>query len=486
MAHAKLNTDFAVVETAADELGFHRTMSAQRAAFERDRYPSILRRYRALQALKRLLQENRESIIQALHSDFGHRSADETRIAEVAATVAQIDFASNNLARWMRPRRRSTSFWFWPGQNSVQAQPLGVIGIISPWNYPINLALAPLVAALAAGNRAMIKMSEYTPASTQILREILSTQFDEDQVAVFGGDAKASGDFAAMPFDHLLFTGSSSVGRKVMLAAAENLTPVTLELGGKSPVIVDRDFPIDEAAQRILWGKIFNAGQTCVAPDYLLVPRGTADEFVLQLARKFAEYFPEGAGSDDYTAVIDARNHDRLQQMLEHARDAGARVVPLEEQSDDLRRQRKMAPVAIINPPLDSRVMRDEIFGPILPIIEVDNVDAAIDMINAGERPLALYYFGHSERACDRILKHTHAGGVTVNDVMLQFLQVSMPFGGVGQSGMGRYHGRDGFDTFSHLKPLFRQRGVGRFTGLKLLYPPYNQLTRRLIAAMGG
>ncbi len=485
------NATLTVVEPTAetsgtDEFGYQRVLQSQRLAFERDRYPSIRTRLENLQALKAVLHQNREKIIDALHSDFGHRSRDETCVAEIAATVGHIEFASKKLGAWMRPRHRSTSKWFLPGSNSLQAQPLGVIGIVAPWNYPINLALAPLIAALAAGNRAMIKMSEYTPAATALLQEILAENFAEDHVAVFGGESKAASAFCSLPFDHLLFTGSGNVGRQVMLAAAKNLTPVTLELGGKSPVIIDKDYPIDEAARRILWGKIFNSGQTCVAPDYLLIPKGTTEEFVIQFARAFAEFFPDGAASDDYTSVIDDRNHSRLLGLIETAKEAGAGIVPLEEQSDSLKADRKLPPVLILNPPTDSRVMRDEIFGPLLPVIEVDDIEAAINRVNDGDRPLALYYFGHSERNRDRVLKHTHAGGVTVNDVMLQFLQVSMPFGGVGGSGMGSYHGQDGFDTFSHIKPTFQQRGVGRFTGLKLLYPPYGRMGRKLIKEMGG
>lgn len=469
-----------------DKFGHEAVLRSQRLAFERLRYPNLATRRNKLIKLKALLHNHREQIIEALHADFGHRSSDETCIAEIAASVGHIEYASKQLASWMRPRRRSTSIWFKPGSNSIQAQPLGVVGIISPWNYPINLAIAPLVAAIAAGNKVMIKMSEYTPASEKILREMLAKEFATDEVAVFGGASEESAAFSTLPFDHLLFTGSGRIGQQVMLAAAENLTPVTLELGGKSPVIIDPNYPIDEAAKRILWGKVINAGQTCVAPDYVLVPKGTADEFVLQFARAFAEFFPDGALSDDYTSVINERHHKRLLSLAETAADAGAQVVPLEEQSEEMLAKRKLPPVIIVNPPMDSRVMQEEIFGPVLPIVEVDSVEHAVSLVNKRERPLALYYFGNSERATDYVLKNTHAGGVTVNDVMLQFLQVSIPFGGVGPSGMGSYHGQEGFDTFSHLKPTFRQNGAGRFTGLKLLYPPYNGMSRKLIKATGG
>lgn len=458
----------------------------QRTAYERDRCPSLIQRRKALRTLSRLLQGNREAIVAALHSDFGHRSSDETRIAEIGATVANIEFARRHLAGWMRPRRRSTSIWFLPGTNRVQPQPVGVVGIMAPWNYPINLAVSPLASALAAGNRAMIKMSEYTPASTQVLKQLLSQEFSQDQVAVFGGGPEESQHFSSLPFDHLLFTGSTQVGRKVMAAAAANLTPVTLELGGKSPVIVAPDYPIDEAASRVLWGKTTNAGQTCVAPDYVLVPQGRARDFVTAMARHYRQRFPDGAQGQDYSSIIDQRNYDRLHQLIETAQASGAEVLPLEPHSPALAAVRKFPVTVILNPQNDTRVMREEIFGPVLPVIEVPDLDHAVQRINAAERPLALYLFSHSSAVQEMIMKNTHAGGVTINDVMLQYLQVAQPFGGVGASGFGRYHGREGFETFSHMKSVFVQRGLGRFTGLKLLYPPYGPLSRRLIGLMGG
>ncbi len=474
------------IDAQQDPFGFEQVLHTQRCAFEAERYPSYGQRRDRLNRLKALLRNHREDVIDALNQDFGHRSREETLIAEVASTVAHIEFVSRHLASWMRPRRRATSMWFLPGVNRIQAQPLGVVGVMVPWNYPLNLALVPLIVAFAAGNRVMIKMSEHTPASTALLQRLLAMEFDTSEVAVFGGDAPASAAFAALPFDHLMFTGSSAVGRKVMQAAVANLTPVTLELGGKSPVVIGAGADIAETAERILWGKIFNAGQTCVAPDYLLVPRGSAREFALQFARKYAEFLPDGAAGDDYTAVIDQRNFQRLQTLLEQARHGAEDVVPLEPISDELIARRKLPTTLVINPDLDSRLMREEIFGPILPVMEVDSVADAIAYINANERPLALYYFGSSEREQDLVLKTTHAGGVTINDVMLQFLQTSQPFGGVGSSGMGRYHGVEGFKTFSHMKPVFTQHGIGRFTGLKLLYPPYGPLGRRLIHLMGG
>ncbi len=462
------------------------TLRMQRKAFEADRNPSLLVRRQRLHSLARLLHARRPEIIRALKADFGQRSTEETRLAEIGASVGHVEHACKHLASWMRPRRGGTSIWFLPGGNWVAPQPVGVVGIMAPWNYPINLAIAPLVSAWAAGNRAMIKMSEFTPASTALVSSMLADEFGPDQVCVFGGAAGESAIFSALPFDHLLFTGSTAVGRRVMAAAAQNLTPLTLELGGKSPVLIDADYPIDEAASRILWGKTFNAGQTCVAPDYVLLPKGKLDDFVVWISRHYRERFPAGALSTDYTSIIDQRNYERLNQLLETAQAAGAELVQLEEPSAELTKERKFPPTLVLNPPADSRVMREEIFGPVLPVIEVEDLDYAIGMVNSGERPLALYLFSHSHGSRTKVLSQTHAGGVSVNDVMLQYLQVAQPFGGVGASGFGRYHGREGFETFSHQKSVFQQRGFGRFTGLKLLYPPYGAVSRRLIGMMGG
>ncbi|CAA0111368.1 Coniferyl aldehyde dehydrogenase [Zhongshania aliphaticivorans] len=474
------------VDIAPDDTAFSAVFNAQKSAFNASKYPDYASRHNKLKALENLLLDNRDAIIAALHEDFGHRSADETRIAEISSTVAHIRYARKNLAKWMRPQRRATSIWFLPGSNHIQAQPAGVIGIMAPWNYPINLAVAPLTSALAAGNRAMIKMSEYTPASTKVLKTILAKEFDESEIAVFGGEAESSAQFSKLPFDHLMFTGSIAVGKKVMAAAAPNLTPLTLELGGKSPVIINKDYPMEEAASRITFGKIVNAGQTCVAPDYILLPKGKAEDFAMWMSRKYADRLPEGACSQDYTSIIDQRNYNRLIAILDDAISKGATVIPLEQNSTSSQEKRKFPLTLVINPSSDCRIMQEEIFGPLLPVIETDGLDDAIARINAGGRPLALYYFGHAPAEQEKLLRQTHSGGVTVNDVLLQFLQPSQPFGGTGSSGFGSCHGWEGFRSFSHMKPVFTQKGIGGFTGLKLLYPPYGPLARRLITMMGG
>ena len=467
-----------------DELG--QVLAAQRAAFAREPYPDSRIRKDRLHRLAGLLQGHRARIIDALKQDFGCRCDEETRLVEIGGSVGNLHYAAARLRRWMAPRRRSTSIWFLPGRNRILPQPLGVVGVMAPWNYPINLAVSPAAAAIAAGNRVMIKMSEHTPASAAVLSELVASAFDRDELAIFSGDAAQAAKFSELPLDHLLFTGSTAVGRKVFQAAARNLTPVTLELGGKSPVVISDSATLDEAALRIVWGKCFNAGQTCVAPDYLLLPRGSTQELEIRMSRHFKAMFPEGASAPEYTSVLGQGNRERLRALLDEARAAGVRVVPLDDRPQAQWPEDKLPPHLVINPPASLRLMREEIFGPILPVIEVDGLDQAIDHINAAERPLALYYFGRSEHEVDQLLQRTHAGGVTVNDVMLQYLQVSMPFGGVGGSGFGAYHGQEGFDTFSHLKSVFTQRGIGRFTGLKLLYPPYSPIARRLIGLMGG
>lgn len=465
---------------------FEAILKAQKAAYANCRYPEYQDRQHKLKTLEDLLLSHREDIIAALREDFGHRCTEETRLAEIGGSVIHIRYARKHLANWMLAKRRATSIWFLPGSNRIQAQPVGVVGIMAPWNYPINLAVVPLASALAAGNRVMIKMSEYTPESTKVLKAILAKAFDESEVAVVGGAAEASSQFAELPFDHLLFTGSSNVGRKVMAAAAPNLTPLTLELGGKSPVIIAADYPMEVAASRIGFGKLLNAGQTCVAPDYVLLPRGTIDDFVTWMGRKYIDMLPTGAGSDDYTAIIDQRNANRLKAILDDAAAKGATIVPLEQACETNNARRKFPLTLVLNPSSDSRIMQEELFGPLLPVIETDGLEDCIQRVNAGDRPLALYYFGNSQLEQDYLLRQTHSGGVTMNDVLLQYLQVSQPFGGTGNSGFGSYHGWEGFRTFSHMKPVFTQRGLGDFTGLNLLRPPYGPLARRVITMMGG
>jgi len=353
-------------------------------------------------------------------------------------------------------------------------QPLGVIGIIVPWNYPLYLAIGPLIGALAAGNRVMLKMSESTPATGQLLKALLAQIFSEDQVAVVLGEADVGIAFSRLPFDHLLFTGSTSIGRQVMRAAAENLTPVTLELGGKSPAIVSANVPLADAAERIAFGKTLNAGQTCVAPDYVLVPRARIEGFIEAYRQVIRRFYPQLSDNPDYTSIINPRQQARLQDYLDDAQARGARLLPLFEQSQD----RRMPHHLLLDVTDEMRVMQDEIFGPLLPIVPYDDLEQALAYVNARPRPLALYYFGYDKAEQQTVLERTHSGGVCLNDTLLHVAQDDLPFGGVGPSGMGHYHGHEGFLTFSKAKGVFIKQ---RFNASRLIYPPYGKALQKLV-----
>ncbi|MBB5016983.1 acyl-CoA reductase-like NAD-dependent aldehyde dehydrogenase [Chitinivorax tropicus] len=455
----------------------------QQQAFRRERFPTAVMRRANLQKLEQALLDNMEQLVAAVKSDFGHRSAVETRFMEIFPSVAEIREARRHVASWMKPRRAGVSFWFTPATNQVVPQPLGVVGIIVPWNYPIFLALGPLVAALAAGNRVMIKMSESTPHTGEALAALLAAHFDEDHVAVIHGGVDVAQAFSSKPFDHMLFTGSTQVGKHVMRAAADHLTPVTLELGGKSPVLISPDFPINTAAERILWGKTVNAGQTCVAPDYVMLPYRKEQEFVEQAKAAVARFFPTLAANEDYTAIIDARHHQRLMSYLEDAQAKGATIIPLNPANESLAGTGKIAPTLVLNATSDMLVMQQEIFGPILPVLTYRDMQESILYINDHPRPLALYYFDHHPSRVRKVVRETISGGVTVNDVVIHVGQGDLPFGGVGPSGMGHYHGKYGFDTFSKQKGVMYQ---SRLNTLWMLYPPYGKLAKWVFKAMTG
>lgn len=452
---------------------------AQREA--RDRFPGLSREERlgALASLESLLRDNTAALCAAVDRDFGGRSAAETRLLEIFPAVEAITHARRHLASWMKPRRARTNFWFLPGRSRVMVQPLGVVGIVVPWNYPIYLAVGPLVSALAAGNRAMVKMSEVAPATGELLQRLVAERFSPDLLAVVTGGPDVAREFVALPFDHLLFTGSTAVGREVMRAAAANLTPVTLELGGKSPAIVGRGMAVEEAADRILFGKCLNAGQTCVAPDYVLVPEERVEGFVAGARAAVARMYPRLADTPDYTSIVNARHRDRLVSVLEEAAARGATVLSLAPgDARALEGSPRLAPTLVLGAPDDTRLMREEIFGPILPVVPYRTLDEAIGYVNARPRPLALYVFDHDRAAVARVLAETVSGGACVNETLLQLGQDDLPFGGVGPSGMGEYHGRAGFDTFSKRKSVFYQ---SRLNGLKLLRPPYGSRFEKLV-----
>lgn len=454
-----------------------RIFDLQRNAFAAERYPSLATRIARLDALIHAIQANEKRIIDAVSADFSNRSRHETLVAEVIVSVSAAKGVKHNLKRWMRPRSVPTPMHMMPAKSRIEPQPLGVVGIISPWNYPMQLAFSPAAAALGAGNRVMIKPSELTPAASEVMRDIVRAEFDESVMAVVTGGVELGQAFSSVPFDHLLFTGSTSIGRRVYMEAAKNLTPVTLELGGKSPAIIDESADINAAALSIAHGKTFNAGQTCVAPDYVLTPREKIEATVEALAASARRLYPEIDSTNDYTAIISPRHFARLKAMVAEAKDAGARVVEIGS-SNALDPQRKVPLTIVVDPPESLSLMKEEIFGPILPVIGVSGRDDAVRYVNKGDRPLALYWFGDDKAARDDVLMRTIAGGVTVNDTLWHVAQENLPFGGVGKSGIGAYHGEKGFETFSHMKPVFYQ---SKFASNKMLYPPFSERTDKLL-----
>ena len=439
-----------------------------RSAWQADK-PGYAQRRADLERLREALKRRLEEMADAIAADFGHRSKDESRIADGMTVLNDIDHLLRHLRGWMRPRRVGVGWRFWPARAEIRPQPLGVVGVIAPWNYPVNLALIPLATAIAAGNHVFLKPSEHTPRSSEFLRSLLAEVFPADRVAVATGGAEIGAAFAALPFDHLVFTGSTAVGRKVMAAAAPNLTPLTLELGGKSPAIIGEDYPVEKAAARLATGKWFNGGQTCIAPDYVLVPAGKRDALVQALrAEVQARYGHDLSNLDDYTRIVNDGQYARLQGYLADAAARGVEVLTLAGQADPA--QRLLPPTLLLDPPDASAVMQEEIFGPLLPIKGYRTLDEAIAFVNARDRPLALYPFSNDRAIVDRILQETLAGGVSVNDTLFHFAVGDLPFGGVGASGMGAYHGRAGFDAMTKQLPVFRQ---ARLTGGDLLKPPY-------------
>ncbi|SFE29267.1 coniferyl-aldehyde dehydrogenase [Paracidovorax wautersii] len=457
-------------------------LALQRAAFGKEPMPAWPVRADRLRRLLALTHTYEQRFIAAIDADFGGRSVHESQLAELFVVRAGIRHALRHLRGWMRPRRVPTQLHFLPGGNRLLPQPLGVVGVVSPWNYPLQLALGPALAALAAGNRVLIKPSEFTPRFAAELAQAVADAFDPSEMAVVTGDADVGRAFVELPFDHLFFTGSTAVGRLVAQAAAKNLVPVTLELGGKSPAILDASCDLREALPRIAFGKLLNAGQTCIAPDYLLVPAGQGEAVAQGLAAAMGRLYPRLRDNPDYTAVVSERHRQRLLVLLDDARAQGARIVEVNPAHEDFGTgTRKLPPTLVLGATPGMRLMQEEIFGPVLPIVEVAGTDAAIAHVRAGDPPLALYWFGRDRAACERVLNETLAGGVTVNDCLWHLVQEHQPFGGVGASGQGAYHGRWGFDRLSHLKPVFRQ---ARLNGSGLFHPPYGKTFERLLGLL--
>lgn len=476
-------TDPAVVASARAgdlQLSFEHLQRQHRAT----PYPDWPTRAARLKGLARLLTEHRARIAEAISADFGHRSRHETELLEVFPSVEGLRHALRHGKSWMRERASPVSLWFQPGSAAVLPQPLGVVGVIVPWNYPLFLLAGPLTSALVAGNLAMVKLSEYTPRFGALMAELLPQALGDDVVRVVNGGPEVAAAFSALPFGHLLFTGSTTVGRRVMAAAAEHLVPVTLELGGKSPAIITAETCASparfaNAVRRIVAGKVLNAGQTCIAPDYVLLPAAAMPRFIAVAAEELKKQYPDGAASDDYTSIATDRHFERLQQLIAEAASAGAQASVV--MAAARARQRKLPLTVLTACPDQTRVMQEEIFGPVLPLVACETLDAAIAHVNDRPHPLALYLFDDSRQTQQRVLRATLAGGVSINETLMHIAQDSLPFGGVGASGIGHYHGRFGFDTMSKLKPVFRQ---SRINGLGLLAPPYGALFGRMLKLM--
>lgn len=453
-------------------------LEQQRRAFLAEPLPGLAQRRDRVERVLRMSREHADAIAAAISQDFGHRAPQETALADLFTVQAAARHTLRHLRAWMRPRRVPTALHFWPGRNRLLPQPLGVVGVIAPWNYPWQLALSPALAALAAGNRVLIKPSELTPATSALMARLVGEYFAPEEMQVVTGGADVARAFAALPFDHLFFTGSTAVGRLVAQAAAPHLTPVTLELGGKSPVIVHASADLALVAERLAYAKLLNAGQTCIAPDYVLAPRSLVEPLAQAVLAAMRRLYPRIAGNPDYSSIVNTRHHARLQGLLDEARERGARLLPSHE---DQPGDQRLVPHLLLEVDEDMAVMREEIFGPLLPVLGYESLDEALRFVQQRERPLALYFFGQDPAARDRVLHETHAGGVTVNDCIWHIGQEDQPFGGVGASGQGAYHGRWGFERFSHLKPVFLQP---RWAGTRLFQPPYGRVFERLLGLL--
>ncbi|MFO1013951.1 MAG: coniferyl aldehyde dehydrogenase [Caulobacteraceae bacterium] len=463
-------------------------LARQKAAHIRDGAPTLEQRTARIDRALALLTAYKDEIIKALNDDFGNRAAEVSGITDIGASMGPLRHAKANLKTWMKPEKRKTTpaiLGLFGAKAEVVFQPKGTVGIISPWNFPVNLTFAPLAGVLAAGNRAMIKPSEFTPATSDLMARMFHGAFSEEEIAVFTGGPDVGQAFAGLAFDHLIFTGATSVARHVMKAAAENLVPLTLELGGKSPVIIGKSADLATTAARVMAGKTLNAGQICLAPDYVIAPADQVGAFVSQAKGAVEAMFPTIRDNPDYTAVIADRHYERIKGHIADARAKGAEIVEINPAGEDFSQQehRKIPPTLILNPTDDMTVMQDEIFGPVLPVMTYKTFDEAVAYVNAHERPLGLYYFGADAAEENEILTRTTSGGVTVNDVIFHVAQEDLPFGGVGPSGMGSYHGLDGFKEFSHKKSIYRQlkKDLGP---MKALRPPYGPAARKMIDSM--
>ena len=461
------------------QLEMQAILDRQRAAYLAEGVVSSQTRIDRLERAVQVVKKHQKAFVKAMNEDFGHRSEHQSLLIDIASSIGPLRHAQQNLKRWQKKDKRKVT----PGVLAllgarawVEYQPLGVVGVISPWNFPVNLTFTPLAGVLSAGNRCMIKPSEYTPATSAAMAVGFAEEFDEEEIAVITGGPQTGADFSGLAFDHLLFTGATSVAKHVMRAAAENLVPVTLELGGKSPVIISPKADMAPTTDALMAGKMLNAGQICLAPDYVFVPRDRMSEFVESSKRSVAKMYPTLLDNPDYTSVVSERHFQRINGYVDEARERGVEVVEINPANENFGQQstHKIAPTLLIDPPEDSAVMQEEIFGPVMPIKSYDSLDETMNYVNSHERPLGLYYFGTDQQETDQVLGNTTSGGVTLNDVVMHFAQEDLPFGGVGPSGMGSYHGEDGFRTFSHAKAVFKQATFNPAEKLGLR-PPYGE-----------
>jgi len=457
--------------------GVNQCFKSQQARFISAPYRSYDERINDLKKLKKLLVDNQDAFIDALDKDFGGRSADDTKIGDIMTSVSGLDYTIKNLKKWMKPEKRKVDLLFQPAKASILFQPLGVVGVVVPWNYPVFLSIGPLATALAAGNCVMLKMSEFSTETAKLLADLVQKDFNQNQIAVVGGEVDIATAFTSLAFDHLFFTGSTNVGKIVMRAAAENLVPVTLELGGKSPAIIDDEIDIKLAVSRFILGKVLNSGQTCVAPDYIFCPEGKVDELVEELRNVYSKMYPKVNGNKDCTSIINDAQFTRLNGLIADAKEQGANIIPLvDEPSVATGRQMPLTVLTNVND--NMKVMQQEIFGPIIPIFTYKSTEEAIQYINKNDRPLALYIYSFDKTFQQNILLNTHAGGVCINEATFHVANDDLPFGGIGASGMGQYHGKEGFRTFSHAKSILEK---GRISFAHLLFPPFGGMIHKLV-----
>ncbi len=458
-------------------------LNRQRTAFRESRSGTdYAERMVALKAMQEALYKYRHEYVEAVSADFGGRAPEETLLLEIFVLIDEIRHTRRHLKKWMKIKWVMPNWQFLPSRTKIIHQPLGVVGVMGAWNYQLLLTFGPMIGALSAGNHVMMKPSELAPRTAELMQKMISETFPPEYVTVITGDVDVASAFSTLPFDHLIFTGSTRVGKIIMRNASEHLTPVTLELGGKSPALVAREFPIGSGARRIVHGKFSNSGQTCVAPDYAMVHVDQLDTFVAEARKVIEEFYPQLVGSDDYTRIATKRHYDRLVSLVNEAREKGAEVLAVNPAGEDCNAENRVFPPTLVwNCPEDCTLMQEELFGPILPIVTYETTEGAIDYINDRPRPLALYYFDRDHERTWQVLTETISGGVTVNGCIYHLPQNNLPFGGVGDSGMGAYHGFDGFNTFSKKKAIFHQ---SRFASTTLLRPPYGFLARFIIGTL--